>query len=70
MWLAEELTEAAQSRVDPFDFFIIAFTIVIAIGVLRSIRAKKKNLLAIGFGAVSLAVFLLMDYVIVQKWLG
>jgi hypothetical protein len=54
---------------DIFDLFIIAFTILIAIGVFRSITAKQKNKVAIGFGAIALLVFVFMDVVMVQNWL-
>jgi hypothetical protein len=54
---------------DYFDFFVIAFTILIAIGVYRSLKAEQKNLVAIGFGGVSLLVFLIMDVIMVKNWL-
>jgi hypothetical protein len=54
--------------IDIFDLFVIVFTVLIAIGVLRSLRAKDKNKVAIGFGGVSLIVFLLMDVVMIQHW--
>jgi uncharacterized membrane protein (UPF0182 family) len=54
--------------IDIFDLFVIAFTVLIAIGVFRSMRAKDKNKVAIGFGGISLIVFLLMDVVMVQHW--
>jgi hypothetical protein len=54
---------------DYFDFFVIAFTILIAIGVYRSLKAEQKNLVAIGFGGVSLLVFVIMDIIMVKNWL-
>jgi uncharacterized membrane protein (UPF0182 family) len=54
---------------DIFDLFVIAFTILIAIGVYRSITAKQKNMVAIGFGGVSLLVFVIMDVIMVKNWL-
>jgi hypothetical protein len=54
---------------DYFDLFVIAFTILIAIGVFRSLKAEQKNMVAIGFGGVSLLVFLIMDFVMVKNWL-
>ncbi|WP_405083544.1 DUF2759 family protein [Paenibacillus psychroresistens] len=54
---------------DYFDFFVIAFTILIAIGVYRSLKAEQKNVVAIGFGGVSLLVFVIMDYIMVKNWL-
>jgi hypothetical protein len=54
---------------DIFDLFVIAFTILIAIGVYRSLKAEQKNLVAIGFGGVSLLVFVIMDIIMVKNWL-
>jgi hypothetical protein len=54
--------------IDIFDLFVIAFTVLIAIGVLRSLRAEDKNKVAIGFGGISLIVFLLMDIVMLSHW--
>jgi uncharacterized membrane protein len=53
---------------DYFDLFVIAFTILIAVGVIRSLLAKEQNKVAIGFGGVSLLVFLFMDVIMVQHW--
>jgi hypothetical protein len=52
---------------DIFDLFVIAFTILIAIGVVRSLKAEQKNMVAIGFGGVSLLVFLIMDVIMVKN---
>lgn len=69
MFLAE--TAATNvSTFDIFDLFILAFTIVIAIGVIRSLTAQDKNKFAIGFGIVALLVFLFMDYVMIRNWFG
>jgi hypothetical protein len=54
---------------DFFDLFVIAFTILIAIGVFRSLKAEQKNMVAIGFGGVSLLVFLIMDFIMIKNWL-
>lgn len=54
---------------DIFDLFVIAFTVLIAIGVYRSLKAEQKNLVAIGFGGVSLLVFVIMDIIMVKNWL-
>jgi hypothetical protein len=54
---------------DIFDLFVIAFTILIAIGVFRSLKAKQKNMVAIGFGVISLLVFVIMDIIMVKNWL-
>ncbi|WP_282938827.1 hypothetical protein [Paenibacillus sp. RC67] len=68
MFLAEEAAQAA-SKFDSFDIFVILFTIVIAIGVVRLLSAAKKNPFAIGFGSISLIVFLIMDVVMVMNWM-
>ncbi|WP_438447348.1 DUF2759 family protein [Gorillibacterium sp. sgz5001074] len=68
MFLAAEEAATSGGHIDVFDFFVIAFTILIAIGVIRSLTAKQKNLFAIGFGLVSLLVFLIMDYGMLKTW--
>jgi uncharacterized membrane protein YwaF len=71
MLIAEDAAAAAAtSHFSGFDIFVILFTLLILFGVIRSIGAKKKNLLAIGFGVVCLAVFLIMDVVMVMNWAG
>ncbi|SDE51040.1 Protein of unknown function [Paenibacillus sp. UNCCL117] len=69
MFLAEEAA-ATASTFNGFDIFVVLFTIVIAIGVVRQLIAPKKNPLAIGFGLVALAVFGLMDVIMIQGWMG
>ncbi|TDF93461.1 hypothetical protein [Paenibacillus piri] len=68
MFLAEEAAQAA-SKFTGFDPFVILFTIIIAVGVVRLLAAPKKNPFAIGFSAVSLLVFLIMDAVMVLNWM-
>ncbi|URN96146.1 MAG: DUF2759 family protein [Candidatus Pristimantibacillus lignocellulolyticus] len=71
MFLAAEATEAATKaiNIDPFDWFMLAFTIVIAIGFVRLVKEKKKNIFAIGFATVSLAVFVVIDVIMIsQVW--
>lgn len=46
-----------------FDFLMFIFTFFIAWGFLRSLKAK--NTFAIGFGLVSLVVFLFADGLII-----
>lgn len=69
MFLAEEAAKAT-STFTGFDIFVILFTIIIAIGVIRLLVAKKKNPFAIGFGLVSLAVFVTLDVIMVMGWMG
>lgn len=68
MLLAEAAGEA--TKFNGFDIFVILFTIVILIGLVRLIKAPKKNLFAIGFTIVSLLVFLLTDYAMIKNWLS
>lgn len=69
MFLAEEAA-ATASKFTGFDPFVILFTIVIAIGLMRLLAAPKKNPFAIGFAVVSLLVFLVMDVVMIMGWMG
>jgi hypothetical protein len=70
MYLAAEPAAQTTSNFAGFDVFVILFTIVIAIGVVRMLLAPKKNIFALGFGAVSLLVFLFMDVIMVLHWTG
>lgn len=71
MFLAEVLEVAEEApRFFGFDVFMILFTIVIAIGLFRLVRARKKNLFAIGFTTICLLIFLATDALMVMNWLG
>lgn len=65
MFLAEE---ASKSSFTMFDPFILIFTVLIAIGLVRLMMATKKNKLAIGFAGVSLIVFIAMDFIMISGW--
>ncbi|WP_168123401.1 hypothetical protein [Paenibacillus sp. HB172176] len=68
MFLAEEAAKASTSTIDPFDWFMLAFTVIIAIGFVRLLMVRpKKNVFAIGFTTVALAMFLFIDYVMIFK---
>ncbi|WP_088833341.1 hypothetical protein [Paenibacillus tyrfis] len=69
MFLAEEAAKST-STFSGFDIFVVLFTLVIAIGLIRLLGAKKKNPFAIGFGLVSLAVFVTLSAVMVMGWMG
>jgi hypothetical protein len=69
MYLAEEATQSASTFMG-FDIFMVLFTILIAAAVLSEAKKSKKNLFAIGFGTVSLLVFLVADVIMVKGWLG
>lgn len=69
MFLAEEVIEES-TRFFMFDVFMILFTIVIAIGLFRLVKAPKKNMFAIGFTTVCLLIFLGTDILMVMNWMG
>lgn len=61
--------EAAKaSNFQGFDIFMILFTIVIIFALVRAISHKNK--FAVAFSAVSLAVFLFADAIMVLGWMG
>lgn len=70
MFLAEEA--AKTSSFDPFDILMIVFTVLIFIGFVRLLMQRpRKNIFAIGFTAVSLALFLYVDYIMIfEVWLA
>lgn len=68
MFLAEEAAQAA-SKFTGFDPFVILFTIIILIGIVRLLGAPKKNVFAIGFSTVALIIFLVLDTVMVLNWM-
>ncbi|REE84536.1 hypothetical protein A8990_11471 [Paenibacillus taihuensis] len=71
MLLAEQAANTL-SKFDPMDIMMLLFTIVIFIGWVRLIMARpKKNVFAIGFTTVALAVFLFANYVMIFKvWIS
>lgn len=71
MFLAAEAAQEA-SKINTFDWFMLAFTVIIFIGFIRLVRTRpKKNYFAIGFTFVSLALFLVIDYIMIFKiWLA
>ncbi|MFC4776058.1 hypothetical protein ACFO9Q_04595 [Paenibacillus sp. GCM10023252] len=72
MFLAEEAAATTASTINTFDWFMLAFTVIIAIGFVRLVSERpKKNIFAIGFTGVSLALFLLIDWIMITKvWLA
>jgi len=69
MLFAQE-AEQTVTKFQTFDIFVILFTIVIAIGLMRLLAAPVKNKFAIGFTIVSLLVFLVLDVLMVRHWLS
>lgn len=68
MFLADEAAAASTGVFNVFDIFVLAFTLLIVIAIIRSVLAKQKNFFAIGFGLISLAVFAMMDVVMIRGW--
>ena len=68
MFLAEEAEKT--SNFAAFDLFVIAFTILTAIGVFRLLKAQRKNKFAIAVGTICLLTFLLIDALVVINWMG
>ena len=69
MFLAEEAAKSAGGF-QFFDIFIIVFTVLIAVGLLRLVKAKDRNKFALGFTTVCLLVFLAVDFLMVLNWFG
>jgi hypothetical protein len=66
MFLAES---ADASTYTPFDIFMVVFTVLIAVGLIRLLLHRpRKNLFAIGFAAVCLIVFLIADAKMISGW--
>lgn len=68
MFLAAAETATTTGVTGTFNWFMLAFTVIIAIGFVRLVLARpKKNLFAIGFTTVALGLFLFIDYVMLFK---
>lgn len=66
MFLAEA---ESTSTYTPFDVFMLIFTVLIAVGLIRLLLQRpRKNIFAIGFGTVCLLVFLAADYKMISGW--
>jgi dolichyl-phosphate-mannose--protein O-mannosyl transferase len=66
MFLAEQVV---TSTFTPFDIFMVIFTVLLAVGLIRlSMQRPRKNLFAIGFATVSLLLFLVADAKMVSGW--
>ncbi|NQX61878.1 MULTISPECIES: hypothetical protein [Paenibacillus] len=66
--LLAEAAEASTSTYTSFDIYVLIFTVIIAIAVIRQLINPKRNLFALGFGTVSLLVFLFMDVIMIKGW--
>jgi len=66
MFLAEAASESTYSH---FDIFMLAFTVLIAIGLVRLLMVRpRKNVFAIAFATVCLLVFLAADVKMISGW--
>ena len=69
-FLAEAAAEQSTKSFAIFDLFMIVFTIIIAVGVIRLAKAEKRNMFALGFATICLLTFLLVDFLMVLSWFG
>lgn len=68
MFLTEQAVEVT-STFSGFDIFMVLFTILIAIGLVRLLLQRpRKNLFAIGFAAVALIIFVVADLKMISGW--
>jgi hypothetical protein len=68
MFLTEQAGETA-STFSGFDIFMVLFTILIAIGLVRLLLQRpRKNLFAIGFAVVALIIFIVADIKMISGW--
>ncbi|MBR2570248.1 MAG: DUF2759 family protein [Paenibacillus sp.] len=67
MFLAEAAAEST-SNFTLFDPFMIVFTILLIWAVIRQVKQRPRNRFALGFAAVSLVVFLVMDGIMISGW--
>ncbi|KRF34029.1 DUF2759 family protein [Paenibacillus sp. Soil787] len=66
MLLAE--AAATTSTYTSFDIYVLIFTVVIAIAVIKQLINPRRNLFALGFAGVALIVFGIMDVVMIRGW--
>lgn len=68
MYLAAQAGESA-STFQTFDVFMVLFTILIVIGLVRLLLQRpRKNRFAIGFTVVALVIFLVADAKMISGW--
>ena len=68
MYLTEQVEEAT-STFQGFDVFMVLFTILIVIGLVRLLLQRpRKNRFAIGFAVVALIIFVVADVKMVSGW--
>lgn len=66
MFLAEEVDVSTYT---PFDIFMVIFTVLLVVGLVRlALQRPRKNLFALGFTTVALIVFLIADVKMVSGW--
>lgn len=68
MYLAGQAGESA-STFAAFDIFMVLFTILIVIGLVRLLLQRpRKNMFAIGFAVVALIIFAVADIKMISGW--
>jgi hypothetical protein len=67
MLFAEDAAVSA-STYSSFDIYVLIFTVLIAIAVVRQVIMPKRNLFALGFASVALIVFVIMDAKMISGW--
>ncbi|MCC3374019.1 hypothetical protein [Cohnella sp. REN36] len=69
MFLAANAAEEASSTFTAFDVFMVIITVLVVIGLVRLLMQRPgKNVFAIGFTVVSLALLLIADVKMVSGW--
>lgn len=69
MFLAEEAA-AEASNFQSFDLFMIAFTVLIGIGVFRLFRSPYKNKFSLGLSTIFFLLFVMVDALMIMNWMG
>ncbi|MGG1518875.1 hypothetical protein ABE504_25925 [Paenibacillus oryzisoli] len=67
MLLAEEAA-ASTSTFTGFDIYVLIFTLIIAIGVIKQLVSPKRNVFALAWGTVAFLVFAFMDVIMIKGW--
>lgn len=53
-----------------FDLFMIAFTVVIGIGVIRLVRSPHKNKFSLALSTIFFLLFVMVDALMIMNWMG
>ncbi|MEB3102377.1 hypothetical protein [Ferviditalea candida] len=61
---------AGASNFQSFDLFMIAFTVVIGIGVLRLMRSPHRTKFSVTLSTIFFLLFLMVDALMIMNWMG